>query len=659
LLVFAAGAACPRLVRELLAKHSADINAVYLYTKEKGEASFEQSPLMAASRVGDTNIVRLLLNTEGIQPDLSADFGTTALILAAKEGFVAVVKMLVADPRVKADHKDENGRTALSHAAECAQEAVVAELLATSAVNPDNHDNKARTPLMWAVNHEYGYGLTGWQSYEGVVRRLLASDQVNPTSRDTFSYTPLSSAACGGGLGLVMALLEHPQTDAESGYQNTPLARAASAGHVEVVQMLLNTGQVDVNAVSTGKYYGGTALALAASFGCENVVRLLLSVPGIDPNRKGRGGDPPLTAAARQGKVEIVRHLLAAADIDPNIQDWKGRTALSTAAGAFFSRQAAAVMRELVKAPGINADLADDTGRTALSLAAEAADAERVAILLAADGVNPDARDKAGRSPLSWVFTYDRFNDRGTDGRTEVVRLLLRMPAVDPNAEDAEGRTPLLQAIRFDRSSEFVELLLARADLDVNRPGRDGRSPMAVAKGIGNTVTIALLGARGATAPDEEPAVLGGETVSSDGSVSDESSGSGVDDLVDEQSAVGRPQQQQQYELSSHGSSSNLTTDFDLNRPRGLSQSLKKLLRQELGREYRLPLGAQDEYISEWAAESTASLCPVCTAIDLDAAFSSRHTEHKGRVIADLGRVDCRQRPARRPHRPPWDQLPR
>lgn len=82
LLVFAAGAGCSRIVRELLAKHGPDINAVYTYRGEDG-CCVEQSPLMTASRRGDTSVVRLLLDTDWIRPGLSADYGVTSLTLPA------------------------------------------------------------------------------------------------------------------------------------------------------------------------------------------------------------------------------------------------------------------------------------------------------------------------------------------------------------------------------------------------------------------------------------------------------------------------------------------------------------------------------------------------------------------------------------------------
>ena len=339
LLGFAASGGCCRIVRDLLAKHGADVNALYTYTEERDtsynyDTFYQRSPLMEAARRGNANVVRLLLDTEGIQPDLKGDHRKlTALSLAAEEGFVEVVKMLVADVRVNPDQTDKNGRTALSYAAERAHETVVAELLVTGAVNPDSPDDSGRTPLMWAVDPEDGYRPKGWQPYEGVVRHLIASGRVNPNSRDSLGYTPLSLAARNGSLGLVEAILQHPEADPESGHQRTPLVQAAERGYAHVVRVLLDTGRVDVNAISVDYRHAeeGTALQCAARRGRQNVVQLSLSTPGIDLDGKDQRGNTLLMIAASAGKGEIVKQLSAVAGIDPNIQDSRGQTALCKA----------------------------------------------------------------------------------------------------------------------------------------------------------------------------------------------------------------------------------------------------------------------------------------------------------------------------------------
>jgi ankyrin repeat protein len=74
------------------------------------------------------------------------------LALAAELGHEAVVKLLLATDGVDPDSKDYyDNRTPLSWAAEGAHEAVVKLLLATDSVDPDSKDYDGRTPLSWAA----------------------------------------------------------------------------------------------------------------------------------------------------------------------------------------------------------------------------------------------------------------------------------------------------------------------------------------------------------------------------------------------------------------------------------------------------------------------------------------------------------------------------
>lgn len=592
LLVFAAGAGCYRVVQELLANHGANVNALHAYDDEWKYAqggggavgSTIESPLFAASRGGHSSIVRLLLDTEGIQPDLRCRHiglrGETALAVAAEWGFVDVVRMLAADTRVNIDHKDWWGRTPLSYAAEYGREAVMDELLASEAVDPDSQCRSGYTPLMHAVSPDQIYITAQWQAQEGVVRRLLASGRVNLNHASQRGKSLLSLVADCPSVGPVTAILEHLGTDLESGQWRMLLHSAAESGRADIVQMLLNAPPVGIRLEDDMHM----ALQLAARYGGESVVQVLLSTPGINPNNTGKGGETPLLIAAQYGSIGVAKQLSNIAGIDPN--------------------------------------LANNLGRTALSLAAEAGSLERVDALLAVNGIDPDARDADGRSPLSWALKSHVFKKREstlqkTNDRKQVVRRLLALPAVDPNAEDAEGLTPLLRAIDIDFSDEFVGLLLTRADLDVNQRGRDGVSPLALAKGAGNTITIALLQEHGAIASDDEvlpirPAV---PLVKSDSSDSES----------------GMSSHQRRYAASS---------DSMIDTPVTLGERFQEKLRENLSREYSLPLGTQQEYIGKQITETVDKLCSVCAAIDLDAAFSNRHTKYGGRVIVDLGRVD-------------------
>ena len=99
-------------------------------------------------------VVRALVEL-GADVNWEDDAGRTALFMAAENGHEAVVKLLLATDGVDPDSKDtEWGRTPLSRAAERGHEAVVRLLLATDGVDPDSEDNEwGWTPLSWAARN--------------------------------------------------------------------------------------------------------------------------------------------------------------------------------------------------------------------------------------------------------------------------------------------------------------------------------------------------------------------------------------------------------------------------------------------------------------------------------------------------------------------------
>ncbi|KAF5702777.1 ankyrin repeat-containing protein [Fusarium mundagurra] len=621
LLVLAAAHGCSKIAKELLNKHSADVNAVHEYYAGEVLGWFMDSPLVAASRRGNLKTVRLLLAMDEIRMNVSSNNGDTALTAAAQAGFADVVKVLITDGRIEVDYEN-HGRTALSFAAESGSEATVYELLATRAANPNSQDNQARTPLIWAVDPGRGYGPGGWQAYEGVVRMLLANSKIAVNSNDSSGWTALLYAAKNGALGLVMALLEHPQIDPMAGPENaSPLTEAAMHGHADVIRALISVGQVDVNAIRPCMFgRSRTALMIAVQHDrieYKNVTQVLLSTPGIDVNFQDEHGTTALMLAALANTLRMDKFILNSRRIT-KMRYHNDNTGLC-------SEYNIEIMRAILDHPGIKPDLRNNEGRTALSLAAEAANIEHVKALLALDDVDPDARDIHGRGPLSWVF-----EDNGLqiswkkEERKAVLQQLLRLPSVDPNAEDHNGLTPLLLAIKYYEGHEYVEILLSRPDLDVDRPRADGAdSPLDTAKQTGNMATVLLLRARGAS----ESAVV-------------ESSFSCPEYPMFEYT---QPQQRQRMFVrrsSSSGSETSLVScesNFDC--PPDLSRGLMRTLRNELLGEHNLRLGSQQRYVDEWV-ESRTSLCSSCSAIDLGSAFRTRHTKYQGRVIADLGRVD-------------------
>ncbi len=125
----------------------------------------DQTPLSQAAGEGHEAIVRLLLNTEGVNPDSKDRYGETPLAHAANNRHEAIVRLLLNTEGVNPDSKDRFGETPLKHAANNGHEAIVRLLLNSKGVNPNLKDEFGETPLAYAARN----------GHEAIVRLLLAT----------------------------------------------------------------------------------------------------------------------------------------------------------------------------------------------------------------------------------------------------------------------------------------------------------------------------------------------------------------------------------------------------------------------------------------------------------------------------------------------------
>jgi hypothetical protein len=75
------------------------------------------NPLETAAAAGNKDIVKLLLETKGIDPNKADKAGKTPLTRAALGGYTDVVKLLLTAKGVDPDKEDDEGKTPLFHAA--------------------------------------------------------------------------------------------------------------------------------------------------------------------------------------------------------------------------------------------------------------------------------------------------------------------------------------------------------------------------------------------------------------------------------------------------------------------------------------------------------------------------------------------------------------
>ena len=118
---------------------------------------------------------------------------------------------------------------------------------------------------------------------------------------------------------------------------------------------------------------------------------------------------------------------------------------------------------------------------------------EVVAALIEMQGCDINQGDYGGFTPLIWA---------ARQGNQGAVMLLLARGDVNPDKPDSDGQTPLLWASK-NGHEEVVRLLLARDDVNPDKPDNDGKTPLSWASSNGHEKVVRLLLTRDDVNPDK------------------------------------------------------------------------------------------------------------------------------------------------------------
>gem|GEM_PF-708623 len=263
-----------------------------------------ETPLLAAARLGQSDIARLLLENPGKPADITVldEDGKTPLAVAAVSGDAAIARLLLEHGADVEELGGEKSRTTPLGFAAMHGNLEVAELLLDwpSGGADVNYENRSDvTPLMLA-------------SFEGapdVVTRLLqAGAKVNEENRDGVS-------------ALLFAVLMHrPETTRrlleagastevraafpEFGFSD-PMMLAAARGHLDSVELLIEHGAAIDDLSQMDEIGRVTPLMMAARAGFTEVVKTLIE-HGADPKREDDDGKTAIDWARDFGQEETV-----------------------------------------------------------------------------------------------------------------------------------------------------------------------------------------------------------------------------------------------------------------------------------------------------------------------------------------------------------------
>ena len=254
-----------------------------------GATAFEgETPLVTASRIGNVEIVDLLLKARvNVNVRNSA---ITPLFYAALMGHTRIVQLLLS---AGARYANQENKLSPLFAASLMGHADVVRLLLDAGYNPDITTNYGITPLYCAI-----------QKGHSRVARLLLTAGADKNLSPAHGESPLVLAVHNGDLDLVNLLLDKDNINKPTSNGIRPLHEAARSGHTELVRLLLKKGAER----NLQKTYGETPIYLAAQNGHFEAVELLLS-EGADSKQKTANEITPLLEAARNGHAKIVELL--------------------------------------------------------------------------------------------------------------------------------------------------------------------------------------------------------------------------------------------------------------------------------------------------------------------------------------------------------------
>lgn len=408
-----------------------------------------RTPLSWAAEAGHAAVVQeLLMLADVVDVNSQNEDGKAPLSYAAECGNADVVQRLLVRQEIDINYDDA---PPLALAARKGHEAVVRELLKRQDI-----DVNQGTPLKFGGPRDpEKEDLRVLDAFHGLRAEQDGGEGEGFTGMKGFDQMRDMDIGMGGfHAGMTYGQLEGVASmlrgeldisvDFRKDFQS-PLSLASENGHVGVVQALLEHPDVQVNQPSSS---GLTPLAYAAMNGHKEVVRVLLGHPGIDVNSCDRENDTPLCLAASAGNVAVVETLLQSEHIDLNIKNTRQISPLLNA----IENNRENVVRILVQHPGLAFNERDSDGDTPLSQAAYRGCTGIMRLLLDIEGIEIDPKSSDGHTPLMWA---------AAGGHLEAVRVLLERPEVDIDSRDSNGHTSLWWAREGDHHA-VVELLEQR-----------------------------------------------------------------------------------------------------------------------------------------------------------------------------------------------------
>jgi ankyrin repeat protein len=402
----------------------------------------QRSPLSWAAQNGHTEVISLLLDTEGVDPSSADVKGLIPLSWAAASGHLEAVKLLV---------ERKPNTMVLSQA--------------------------KNVPIVEAATN----------GHLGVVEYLLAQDM-------TDIYTPcrgtylLHHAVKLASVEFTSMLLKVPGIAVDmqdEKTQLTALMMAVQDGNFEIVKLLIENGNAQTVTYPPGKTQ--SALSIAVERGHKEIVTYLLEEGKSRPEESNEQGSTALHLAVSQGDLGLVKLLVKPGTRFriADLWDEKRRTPLHLAAMHCQQTDGLKILKLLLKQDEDMAEERDEGLERPLHYAIEAGSLEAVRALVEIKDATLEAWTDSGHNELSLALEL---------GHMDIVELLLATKLAHATKEFTEYNSVDTPPVAQETCAEGSQLILDGGNVreQLTDPERRSRV-LAAAKGAGYQLFVRAL----------------------------------------------------------------------------------------------------------------------------------------------------------------------
>lgn len=431
----------------------------------------EMSPLMIASKKGNTSLVSLLIQRGAYvkQIGVKGDKKRTSLMLAAEQGHLLTIELL------------------LQHGAD---------------VNSTNGDKKV-TPLIVAA-----------QAGKTQTVELLINKGADIHHISTSGNHALSSACYSGKIETVKFLA--PKYDKTQVFNNTfgikLLMNAIISGSFEIVDYLIEQGVPLDSPLGSPEKYSSISMALLYK---KYELAAYLIKKGADVNKINQQGNTPLHSCLTKKNDMSIFKLLLESGADVHIQNASGWSPLLVA----ISQNNTIAFRKLLKR-GADINFKTEEDITALSCAVFVGNKEIVEYVLSENSLMLEiANKKHGNTPLMLscltghveiteiliqaganLYTVNKKNESPSflatlKGHFPILELLLNK---DPNiihvpSDLTKGISPIFASIHHKEPTVLNYLIKKGIDVNIIHPTLGGSTALMTASQAGYLPVVDLL----------------------------------------------------------------------------------------------------------------------------------------------------------------------